>query len=361
MGQQGFEISGCDHGRRAAAEMDVACRQAGGRPRRSGRSRAEQIEILGDRRVARRRSWCGSRNTGTSAGRTAHGDRATGSGRRASCPAIPDSQPPGPAGRNGAPSGSWCSAAPGGRQYLAMRSAFMRARLRVVSPARLDLGQTISVSNPTQSRAQRWIPVAFPLQMAAQQVHVAAVGLEADVENSAEHRNGTDRPIQADIARHAQQHAFGHAKARGPVNHICRNHPGCAVAHDGDDAGDAVQSDRNAKDWDTPASVEQIRQPLQMSKLSVVIMSERPGPWCLLVFDDDVDGVNDTGNVSQERQQYIHPKLKTDANLKEDSQRRQQDGKENSDNIHNSAFRSRFDRCKRLNTIWCASFHSSGS
>ena len=39
------------------------------------------------------------------------------------------------------------------------------------------------------------------------------------------------------------------------------------------DAGPyVIQPDRNAKDWDTPAGVEQIRQPLQMSKLSVVIM-----------------------------------------------------------------------------------------
>ena len=35
--------------------------------------------------------------------------------------------------------------------------------------------------------------------------------------------------------------------------------------------------------------------------------------------------MNDTGNVSQERQQYIDPKLKANADLKEDAQWRQQD------------------------------------
>ena len=54
MGQQGFEIGGCDHGRRAAAEMDVAHRETGWQGRGDQVDLAlEQVEILGDRIVAR--------------------------------------------------------------------------------------------------------------------------------------------------------------------------------------------------------------------------------------------------------------------------------------------------------------------
>ena len=54
MGQQGFEVGGCDHGRRAAAEMDVAHREAGWQSRGDQVDLpVEQVEIVGDRIVAR--------------------------------------------------------------------------------------------------------------------------------------------------------------------------------------------------------------------------------------------------------------------------------------------------------------------
>ena len=54
MGQQGFEIGGRDHGRRAAAEMDVAHREVAWQGRGDQVDLAiEQVEIFGDRIVAR--------------------------------------------------------------------------------------------------------------------------------------------------------------------------------------------------------------------------------------------------------------------------------------------------------------------
>jgi hypothetical protein len=58
----------------------------------------------------------------------------------------------------------------------------------------------------------------------------------------------------------------------------------------------------------------------------------------LLVFDYDIDGVNDAGDVTQDRQQDIDPEVQADADLEEHAERRQQDGKEDSQDVHESAF-----------------------
>lgn len=53
-----------------------------------------------------------------------------------------------------------------------------------------------------------------------------------------------------------------------------------------------------------------------------------------LVLGDDVESVNNTRNVAEKGQQDVDPKVKTDADLEKDSEGRQQDGEQDSDDVH---------------------------
>lgn len=54
---------------------------------------------------------------------------------------------------------------------------------------------------------------------------------------------------------------------------------------------------------------------------------------CLLA-QDNPDGVNDAGNIAAERQQDIEPEMQAKANLKKHADRRQEDGKNNTNYVH---------------------------
>src|SRR5512135_3520356 len=53
-----------------------------------------------------------------------------------------------------------------------------------------------------------------------------------------------------------------------------------------------------------------------------------------LFADDDPDRMDNAGDVAQQRQQDVDPELQPQTDLKEDAERRQQDGQKNTDDIH---------------------------
>jgi len=52
------------------------------------------------------------------------------------------------------------------------------------------------------------------------------------------------------------------------------------------------------------------------------------GGQILLIFQDDVKGVNDTGEVSENGQQNVDEQISAATTLKEDSERREDDGQD---------------------------------
>lgn len=53
-----------------------------------------------------------------------------------------------------------------------------------------------------------------------------------------------------------------------------------------------------------------------------------------LFFCNDPDGVNDAGNIAEQREQDIQPEMSSETNLEKHAQGREQDGDNDADNIH---------------------------
>ena len=53
-----------------------------------------------------------------------------------------------------------------------------------------------------------------------------------------------------------------------------------------------------------------------------------------LLLGDDVDSVHDAWDIAQQGEQDVQPERPAEANLEEYTQRRQQDGDENADEVH---------------------------
>ena len=49
---------------------------------------------------------------------------------------------------------------------------------------------------------------------------------------------------------------------------------------------------------------------------------------------DDPDGVNDAGNITAQRQKNIQPELQPEADLEKDANGRQDDGDEDTNDVH---------------------------
>ena len=56
-------------------------------------------------------------------------------------------------------------------------------------------------------------------------------------------------------------------------------------------------------------------------------------PAAGLLLHDDPDRMNDAGNVAAQRQQNVQPEMQAKTDLKKNTDRRQENGKENTDNV----------------------------
>jgi len=52
-----------------------------------------------------------------------------------------------------------------------------------------------------------------------------------------------------------------------------------------------------------------------------------------LVLEDDVESVNDTGNVTEDREQDVDPEIRVATSFEEDSERRDEDSTDDFDDI----------------------------
>jgi hypothetical protein len=95
---------------------------------------------------------------------------------------------------------------------------------------------------------------------------VAGIRLPAEVEEIAQHGNGSDREIDGDVAEHADENKAGRAEARRDGDDVTRERGARDVAEAGDEPEQRIEPDAKARARNADRAVQQARQgtrPLQ--------------------------------------------------------------------------------------------------
>lgn len=167
--------------------------------------------------------------------------------------------------------------------------------------------------------------VRLALQVPHDDAHVPAVRLEPDVENIAQKRDETDEPVYENVPHHLHPLAPRNASLPGKTVDIPGYRGGQCIPYAWDQPDNGIETEADIRSGYDKSAVHDVGESLNLHQCLAANGIRAPVGMHsrFLTSGDDIDGMNDAGYESKQRQKYVDPEMLAYANLEEYAKGRQ--------------------------------------